>query len=141
VTVVRLAEERPAYYGKAITDRLHRLTRIAICYAEGEIKENSNKAHFSPTARPSLGRCPHARKEFDMNTLKFPSANRKLIHDTDRSAYEDAMSEGWPAPLQAMKRENPDPDKESLLTREWFTPVWVVPSALFALAMFYALLR
>jgi hypothetical protein len=56
VTVVRLAEERPAYYGKAITDRLHRLTRIAICYAEGEIKETSNKAHFSPTARPSLGR-------------------------------------------------------------------------------------
>jgi hypothetical protein len=77
---------------------LHRLTRIAICYAEGEIKENSNKAHFSPTARPSLGRCPHARKEFDMNTLKLAS------------------------------------------TREWFTPVWVVPIALLALVLFYALL-
>lgn len=75
-----------------------------------------------------------------MNTLKFASANRGLIHDADQSAYEDALSEGWPAPLQQMKRSSPGPGKESLLTREWFTPVWVVPSALFALVLFYALL-
>lgn len=76
-----------------------------------------------------------------MNTLNFASANKGLTHDTDRSAYEDALSEGWPAPVQSIKRSNPSQDKESPLTREWFTPVWVVPSALFALALFYALLR
>jgi hypothetical protein len=68
-----------------------------------------------------------------MSTLKFASANSGLI--------QDALSEGRPAPLQAMKRSNPGPDKESPLTREWFTPVWVVPMALFALVLFFALLR
>jgi hypothetical protein len=75
-----------------------------------------------------------------MNALKFASVNRGLIHNTDQSAYEDALSEGWPAPLQQIKRRNPPSGKKSLLTREWFTPVWVVPSALFVLVLFYALL-
>jgi hypothetical protein len=76
-----------------------------------------------------------------MNTLKFTLANKGLIHDTDQSAYADALPGGWPAPLKAAQRSNPGPDKESALTKEWFTPVWVVPSALFALVLFYALLH
>jgi hypothetical protein len=48
----------------------------------------------------------------NMKSRKFTPPAAWLIHDSEQSAYDAALSEGWPLTPQKTRRKNPTPDSQ-----------------------------